>query len=135
MKYIKLFCLVLTLAVVIPALAQNPKTKYKYGVYMVGVSASFTDSLVYFTDIQLVDSAALGEKDLLAERAQYSMQLKEYIEEHQNGRNRTCFVYYNLKKKKLQKEITKLRTKYQKNQSMVILDVNPEFRFTKADLY
>ena len=89
----------------------------------------------YFTDIQFVDSAAVGGDGLLLGRAQYSIQLKEYLEQKENGKNRTCFVYYDKKKKNVQKEINKLKEKYQKGNSLVLLDVNPEFKFEKAILY
>lgn len=135
MKYFKLLCLLLTVSVTIPSLAKTPKDKNKYGVYIAGVSASFTDSLVYFTDIQFVDSASVSEKGLLSGRAEYSMQLKDYLETNKKHTNRTCFVYYNRKKKNLQKEINKLKQKYQKNKSIVVLDVDPEFIFKKAELY
>ena len=130
MKHFKLFCLLLVASIVLPALAKAPKDKHKYGVYITGVSASFSDSLVYFTNIQYVDSAAVDEKGLLAGRAEYSMQLKDYLESNNKLKNRTCFVYYNL-----QKEINNLQQKYQKNKSGVVLDVNPEFTFKKAELY
>ena len=107
MKQIKLLCFLLIASIVIPVLAKSPKNKNKYGVYIAGVSASFSDSLVYFTDIQYVDSAMVGGDGLLVGRAQYSIQLKEYLEQQENGKNRTCFVYYNKKKKNLQKEINK----------------------------
>lgn len=135
MKYFKLFCLILIASVVLPALAKAPKDKHKYGVYITGVSASFSDSLVDFTNIQYVDSAAVDEKGLLSGRAEYSMQLKDYLESNKKLKNRTCFVYYNRKKKNLQKEISKLKQKYQKNKSIVVLDVDPEFTFKKAELY
>ena len=63
------------------------------------------------------------------------MQLKDYLESNKKLKNRTCFVYYNRKKKNLQKEISKLKQKYQKNKSIVVLDVDPEFTFKKAELY
>ena len=81
----------------------HQKTNIKYGVYITGVSASFSDSLVYFTNIQYVDSAAVDDKDLLVGRAEYSMQLKDYLESNKQLKNRTCFVYFNRKKKNLQK--------------------------------
>lgn len=80
MKYLKLLCLLLVASAIFPALAKSPKDKHKYGVYITGVSASFSDSLVYFTNIQYVDSAAVDDKDLLVGRAEYSMQLKDYLE-------------------------------------------------------
>nr|WP_261976322.1 hypothetical protein [Phocaeicola barnesiae] len=99
---------------------------------MAGVSASFTDSLVYFTDIQLVDSAALDSKGLLIGRSLYSMQLKDYLEQHQDGKNRTCFMFFNTKKRKLEKEISKLKQKYQKGNTLVLKDLGDSFRFEKA---
>ncbi len=135
MKQTKLICFLLIASIVIPALAKSPKDKNKYGVYIAGVSASFSDSLVYFTDIQFVDSALLGSNGLLVGRAQYSIQLKEYLEQKENGKNRTCFVYYDKKKKNLQKEINKLKEKYQKGNTLVLLNVDPEFKFEKAEIY
>ena len=135
MKQFKLLCFLLITSLVIPVLAKSPKDKNKYGVYIAGVSASFSDSLVYFTDIQYVDSASLSDNGLLIGRAQYSIQLKEYLEQKENGKNRTCFVYYNKKKKNLQKEINKLKEKYQKGNALVLIDVNPEFQFKKAIQY
>ena len=128
MKYLKLLCLLLVASAIFPALAKSPKDKHKYGVYITGVSASFSDSLVYFTNIQYVDSAAVDDKDLLVGRA-------DYLESNKQLKNRTCFVYFNRKKKNLQKEINKLKEKYQKNKSIVVLEVDPEFIFKKAELY
>lgn len=122
-------------SVVVGATAKKSKDKNKYGVYMAGVSASFTDSLVYFTDIQFLDSAQVDGKGFLVGRSQYSVQLKDYLETKEGGKNRTCFMFFNLKKNKLQKELQKLKEKYNKGKNMVLKDVNPEFKFEKAELY
>ena len=122
-------------SVVVGATAKKSKDKNKYGVYMAGVSASFTDSLVYFTDIQFLDSALVDGKGFLVGRSQYSVQLKDYLETKEGGKNRTCFMFFNLKKNKLQKELQKLKEKYNKGKNMVLKDVNPEFKFEKAELY
>lgn len=135
MRYLKFVCFLLIATLAFPIWGKQPKDKKKYGVYLAGVSASFTDSLVYFTDVQYVDSASLGEKGLLEGRAQYSIQLKEYLEEKENGKNRTCFIYFNKNRKNLGKEMRKLRQRYQKGNTLVIREVNPDFKFEKADLY
>lgn len=122
-------------SIVVGATAKKSKDKNKYGVYMAGVSASFTDSLVYFTDIQFLDSAQMDGKGFLVGRSQYSVQLKDYLETKEGGKNRTCFMLFNLKKNKLQKELQKLKEKYNKGKNMVLKDVNPEFKFEKAELY
>lgn len=135
MRYIKLLCFLFAVSIVVGATAKKSKDKNKYGVYMAGVSASFTDSLVYFTNIQFLDSAQVDGKGFLVGRSQYSVQLKDYLETKEGGKNRTCFMFFNLKKNKLQKELQKLKEKYNKGKNMVLKDVNPEFKFEKAELY
>lgn len=103
-------------------------------VYIVGVSASFTDSLVYFTEIQLLDSVHVDKNKMLPERAQYSYQLKNYLENEEGLTNRTCFVYFSNNKNKLQKTVTKMKTKYQKGKTMLMRQVNPNaFQFKKPE--
>lgn len=123
------------ISIVVGAAAKKSKDKNKYGVYMVGVSASFTDSLVYITDIQFLDSAVVDGKGFLVGRSQYSLQLKDYLETKENGKNRTCFMFFNVKKNKLQKELSQLKEKYKKGGSLVLKSVNPEFKFEKAEMY
>ena len=82
-------------------------------VYIVGVSVSFTDSLVYFTDINLLDSV-LDNNKLLPERSHYSYQLKNYLENEEGLTNRTCFVYFSNSRKKLQKTINKMKSSIKK---------------------
>lgn len=115
--------------------AKKSKDKNKYGVYMAGVSASFTDSLVYFTDVQYLDSAVVDNKGFLVGRSQYSVQLKDYLEAKEGVKNRTCFMFFNVKKNKLQKELLKLKEKYGKGNTLVLKSVNPEFKFEKAEMY
>lgn len=103
-------------------------------VYIVGVSASFTDSLVYFTEIQFLDSVHIDKNKMLPERAQYSYQLKNYLENEEGLSNRICFVYFSNSKKKLQKTVTKMKAKYQKGKTMLMRQVNPNaFQFKKPE--
>ncbi len=105
-----------------------------HDVYIVGVSASFTDSLIYFTEIQLLDSVELDEDRLLPDRSHYSYQLKNYLEEEEGLKNRTCFVYFSKNRERLQKNVTKMKVKYQKGNTMLIRQVNPNgFRFTRPE--
>lgn len=133
MRYTKIICFLFAAAFAVPAFSKQPKDKNKYGVYLAGVSASFADSLVFFTDIQFVDSAAVDEKDMLVGRASYSYQLKDYLEQKQGEQNRTCFMFFNRKKAKLEKEMKKLKEKYQKGGTLVIRDVDSAFHFEKPE--
>ncbi len=103
-------------------------------VYMVGVSASFMDTLVYFTDIQLVDSVTLDKDGMLPQRQQYSYQLETYMESH-GLPQRVCFVYFNNKKEKLEKTIKKMKEKYLKGGKSILRQVDEDFKFTKAEVY
>lgn len=133
MKYIKLFS-ILSVAFMICS-SSTMKKDNNQGIYIVGVSASFTDSLVYFTDVQFVDSVKLNKDSLLPQRQQYSYQLKTYLGNKTNTPNRTCFIYFNTKKEKLEKHIKKMKEKYQKNGKSIIHQIDPEFKFTKAETY
>lgn len=110
-----------------------PKNKVN-GVYMVGVSASFSDSLVYFTDIQFLDSVIPNKKTtLLPERNQYSEQLDAYLEQIKGMSNRTCFIYFNENKAKLEKDIKKIKEKYLNGGKSVLRELGSEFKFSKSE--
>lgn len=84
--------------------------------YIFGFASSFNDSIVYFTDIQEIDSAYFTSKNkFLISRENYSSQLRDYLsgigDEH-----RTCMVEYDFDKKKLQKAWDKLYARYSHNQ-------------------
>ena len=134
MRTIKLICFLLMAAIVVPSFAFSFKKKKKeQGVYLAGIAASFTDSVVYITNVQLVDSAGFDDRGLLIGRVQYSLQLKDYLTETMNLEDRTCLMFFSKKKKKVEKSLTKLRQKYQKGGSLYLKDL-PEFRFTLPDL-
>ena len=107
-------------------------------LYAFGFSASFNDSIVYFTDIQEIDSAWINDKtDFLVSRDNYSYQLKNYFtnigQEH-----RTCVISFALKRKDIEEKYKKMKEKYVKagNFSIKTLGKN-DFQFTtiKPDDY
>ena len=81
--------------------------------YMFGFSASFNDSIVYFTDIQEVDSVwTNGKGRFLAGRNQYSYQLREYFTTKLGMARRTCVVVSSLKRKDVEKKYEKMKKQY-----------------------
>jgi len=81
-------------------------------VYAYGFSASFNDSIVYFTDIMEVDSAWTNSKTkFLYGRDSYSYQLKNYLQ-GQGVDSPTCIVSYDKSRKKVEKKYLKLQSKY-----------------------
>ena len=132
MKFVKI---VASLFIVLAVCTASTMENKKKGMYMVGVSASFTDSLIYFTDIQFVDSVELGKDKLLPMRGQYSDQLDSYLEQVKGMENRTCFIYFDEKKDKVEKTIKKMKEKYQKDGNSILRDLGADFKFSKAVEY
>ncbi len=127
MNKIITFTLILICAIVsVDTSAANKKSD----IYAFGFSASFNDSTVYFTDIQLIPNATIEHKThFLENRDLYSKQLNEYLSD--NGlQTRNCVIIFNDKQKNVEKQFTKLRKKYTKNGQYDIkyIGVN-EFRF------
>ena len=81
MKSIKILCSLLLVLTVCSAFS----LKGSKSVYIVGVSASFTDSLVYFTEIQLLEklSRKRGRADEPYLLCLFLEQQKETAEDHQ----------------------------------------------------
>ena len=130
MKFVKI---VASLFIVLAMCTASTLENKKNGMYIVGVSASFTDSLIYFTDIQFVDSVKLGKDKLLPMRSQYSDQLENYLEQVKGMENRTCFIYFNEKKAKLEKTLNKMKENYQKEGKSILRELGDEFKFVKAE--
>ena len=110
------------------------KEKAQKSVYIFGLAASFNDSVVYYTDIRVVDSVALDANGFLPRRELYSYQLKNYLEFELKKPNYTCMVFFSENKKKLEKEATKVKNKYTKEMGITLQAISPdEFTFNKAD--
>ncbi|KAA6317515.1 hypothetical protein EZS27_032340 [termite gut metagenome] len=102
-------------------------------VYAFGVAASFTDTIVYCTGVQVLDSVKLDKYKFLPNRDAYSYQLKSYLEYQRNIPNQVCMIYFSNNKKNLEKEATKLLNKYKKNKNITIQRIDvAAFRFKYA---
>lgn len=110
---------------------KNDKEK---AVYAFGVAASFSDTLVYYTDIQLLDSVRLDKNGFLPKRQAYSTQLKEYVQYQLVHDNYTTMIYFSDKKEKLQKRYDKTLKMYKKD-SIFSLHLIPttDFKFKKPE--
>ena len=132
MKYVKiLFAIALVFTM---CSAFSLKKDHSKPVYAFGISASFTDTIVYFTDIQILDSAKVSKEGFLSHRELYSYQLKNYLEDNRLQQNSTCMIYFSENKKKLEKEATKILNKYKKNNRMTVSRIDSDkFHFTKPE--
>ena len=131
MKSLKTISILMLLLVVTSAFTLR-KDDYK-PVYVMGVSLCFGDSVVYFTDIQQIDSVRLTKEGFLPSREGYSEQLKGYLEAKDGNINHTCITYFSEKKAALQKTVTKLMKRY-RNGSTVIQQIAPsDFKFVRPE--
>ncbi|MBQ6964437.1 MAG: hypothetical protein IJP82_01945 [Bacteroidaceae bacterium] len=100
---------------------KKPKTENIYGkgkgiVYVFGVGQMLTDSVVYITTIQALDSIDLEPKTgFLPYRSELSLQLKEYLEGTEHLKHQTTCMFYAAKRKKLSKQYYKIKKRYLDN--------------------
>ena len=119
----------------VDALAKHVKLPQ---VYMFGFSASFTDSIVYFTDVHAVDSVWINESNnFLDGRSIYANQLKNYLADELQMPNRVCIVMYGTEREKLEKEFLKMKRLYtvkaEGKYDVRYLNTK-EFKFQKLDI-
>ena len=109
------------------------KKDHSKTVYAFGIAASFTDTVVYFTDIQILDSAKVSKEGFLTHRDLYSYQLKNYLEYDLNKPDYTCMIYFAESKTKLEKEAAKVKAKYKKT-TLSLQAIDPaSFTFKKPE--
>lgn len=104
--------------------------------YMVGVAISHVDSVVFITDMHLVDSVTIEKKTkFLADRQLYSSQLQRYLEAAYKGGPYVPCVYFSPKRKKMERRYLSLHKRYvQSKEFRMILVDQGQFRF-KAEKY
>jgi hypothetical protein len=102
--------------IILAATAFAPASAKNYMVpkaYMFGFIASFNDSIVFFTDVQEVDSVWLQpKKQMLAGRANYAQQLRDFFSTNFSLNNRTCVVISSTKRKDVEKKYQKMIKQY-----------------------
>lgn len=135
MKFYKLFVCAMIAALTILSVNASAKNKRVPKIYAFGFSASFNDSIVYFTDIQEIDSVWVNDKNnFLIERDNYAYQLRNYFE-GQGQPHRTCIISYAFKRKDIEKKFRKMRDKYVKRGNCDIKTVgSTDFHFTPLEL-
>lgn len=130
MKLMKSLPVAVALLTLCSAFTSGDKNDEK--VYAFGVAASFKDSVVYFTDIQPLDSVELEKHGFLPERSQYTYQLKNHLESQMGKPDYTCMIYFNKNKNRLHKEALKVQAKYKKSKGIVLKTLGTDaFKFEK----
>lgn len=131
MKYLRIL-LAVTLVFTLCSAFSMKKEKEKQ-VYAFGVAASFNDTIVYYTEIQMLDSVVLDKRGFLPQRELYSYQLKNYLEYELAKLDYTCMIYFSENKNKLQKEASKVKGKYVKGNLKLQSIAPSDFSFKKPE--
>lgn len=136
MKLLRIF--ILTLVFLPFTQTMTAKGKLLPKAYMFGFSASFKDSLVYFTEIQELDSVWIDSKSkFLFERDAYSYQLKNHFIKNYSQHHRTCIVVFDKDRKKIEKKYSRLRATYagksKFNDKIKYLGLN-DFKFQRVEI-
>ena len=127
-------CLAALLLVFTLCSAFSLKKKAPKQVYLMGVSISFSDSLVYLTDVQLMPDVKLTKEGFLPQRDDYSYQLRNYLESKDGNRNHTCITYFSVDKAKLQKKASQMTKRYMSDHSVVIQNLSKDdFQYVKPE--
>ncbi len=127
MKKVLLTMMALVLVSLVTMAKEKP-TQYGRGkgkVYLFGVCQQLTDSVVYITFINEVDSFDLMKKTkFLPFRSEFSLQLKEYMEGTLKKDHQTPAVFYSTKRKKLSKKYYKIKKRYLDNPYTKIMPID-----------
>ena len=133
----KIFSILFILCLVMPSLSfakgvkkKESKKKIQTEVYVWGVSLSFSDSIVYFTEIQHVEDAIIEDK-LLPNRHLYAYELKDYMSYEEGMPGRTSFIYFSDKRSKLEKKEQKVKKRFVEGGEKTVRYLGDKFKFTK----
>ena len=124
-------------AAIMPA-TTTAKSVVAEKVYMFGFAASFNDTIVHFTDIQLMDSVWTDSRTkFILGRGHYSNELRDYLAS-KNMPHRTCIVFSDKKLGRLEKRYLKMRKLYegnkkQKNRNDIRTIPYSDFQFKSLD--
>ncbi|MBQ8047176.1 MAG: hypothetical protein IJ196_04545 [Prevotella sp.] len=127
---------ILLAAVTLSTTAANKDKKQKQdsgkGTYIFGYATTFTDSVIYMTEIQRLDSAYILKNGFLYSRDSYSYYLHDHMVNKLNVSNAICAVSFAKKQKKIEKKYLSMRKKYAnpKHPYEIKYINNGEFQFT-----
>lgn len=129
--FIFLFALVATVAVARGKKeTKKDKEVKQVSVYILGASISFSDSIVYFTEIQKLDSVVL-ENGFLPHRQYYAYELKDYMNFNESMPGRISMIYFDEKLNRLEKKEHKIKKHIMENEGKIVRYLGSKFKFVK----
>lgn len=120
---------ILSMATTVGASAKDGDVK-PTKVYAFGVSTSFNDSTVFFTEMQEIDNALIESKShFIVGRADYAIQLRDHLSE-KGYPKRTCLFVCDVNRKKAEKKYDKMKQRFvKKGRYDLLLIDRTEFSF------
>lgn len=122
--------MITALTLCLSVIRATAEDKIEPQIYAFGFAASFNDSVVYFTDIQTIDSVWVDSKTgFILERGMYANQMRNYFT--RNGQpDRTCVFFYDVKFKNIARKFRKMKERYVSGNNFDIRYLKPdEFAF------
>lgn len=105
-------------------------------IYMFGFAASFNDSTVYLTDIQIVNAYLVNNRTkFLANREDYSYQLRNYLQSNGLEAYPTCITMFAENEKDATKKYLKLKERYEKSKKKYSIKSlrDSQFKYTPVE--
>ena len=131
MKKLLFIFAALFVALVVVRAEEKNKADEKKGVYIFGTSFSFSDSIVYFTEIQYLEEVQLEDKtNFIPFRQHYSYELKDFMSK-EGMPGRISAVYFSHKESDVKKKEAKLKKRLEKKDKKVVRYLGSKFKFTK----
>lgn len=97
--------------------------------YIYGIAYSPTDSVIYMTDIRLLENVTIQKKtNFLASRNEYSVQMKRYMES-EGINDYVCATVYKPTYNQIYKDYTKLKKLYEKKGLLINIIDQMKFQF------
>lgn len=118
------------IVLVVSTAAMLAKNDKKDVVYIFGASISFSDSTVYFTEIQEIEGVKLA-KGFLPHRHMYAYELKDYMNFKEDMPGRTSVIFFSKKRSSLEKKEAKVKRRLVEREGKTVRYLGDKFIFTK----
>lgn len=129
-KVLFIFLFVFVASVAVARDKKESKNTKEVPVYIMGASMSFSDSIVYFTEIQKLDAVVL-QNGFLPHRQYYAYELKDYMSFEEGMPGRTSFVIFADKRATLAKKELKIKKRLVEQEGKTVRYLGDKFKFTK----
>lgn len=110
--------------------AMQAKDNKKDVVYVFGASIAFSDSVVYFTEVQEIEGVKLV-KGFLPHRQMYAYELKDYMNFKEDMPGRTSVIFFSNKRSKLEKKANSVKKHLTEREGKTVRYLGDKFIFSK----